>query len=251
MADQLIFSHPRISRSLKVQINPNQIEWSYGLNTANFPTYGGEVVQILSCFIEDMVVTGHVRTYKKMEQIYSWFIDYIHLATHGLKGAGRFNVQPVSMTYQPRGWTFKIYPKRLPGFKYGRDVVAPEWSIEAAVVDPDQNLKDKILSKAELQAVTGRINLFGKATGDIGFEPDDPFRSPDAQNLDKTKKLKDGSAARYDYSQLADFYNNLIPAYLQGDFDDLTADYSKPAFLKGVNEGTADAKKDVDKVRGN
>lgn len=247
MADQLIFTHPRISSSLKVQVNPNQIEWSYGLNTVNYPTYGGEVIQILSCYIDDMTITGNVKSYAKMEQIYRWFIDYIQLATQGLKGVGRFNVQPVSMFYKPRGWNFQIYPTRLPGFRYGRDVIAPEWTVQAAVVDPDQNLQEHIMTQAEIQSAYGNLQLFGKATAEIGYESDDPFRTPDVQNVDKDKKLKKGTTSRNDYGKLADWYNNLIPAYLNNDFDDLTADYSKPAFLSGVNKGTADAKKAVDK----
>lgn len=249
MADQLIFSHPAINGSLKVPINPNQIEWSYGLNTVNYPTYGGEVIQILSCFIDDMTVTGNVRTYRQMEDIYRWFIDYIQLATQGLKGAGKFNIHPVSMFYRPRGWNFQIYPTQMPGFRYGRDVVTPEWTMQAAVVDPDQNLQEKIMNRAQIQASYGDLQLFGKATANIGFEPDDPFRTPDVQNANKDKKLKKGNTSRYDYGKLADWYNNLIPSYLDNNFDDLTADYSKPTFLKGVNKGTADAKKTVDKAK--
>jgi hypothetical protein len=63
--DNLIFEHPSAEGPLSVHVNPNQIEWSYGLNTANYPTYGGEVIQILSTFIDDMTVQGNVTTYHR------------------------------------------------------------------------------------------------------------------------------------------------------------------------------------------
>jgi hypothetical protein len=41
-----------------------RVAWGYTLNTANFPTYAGEVVQILSCYVEDLEITGVVQTYR-------------------------------------------------------------------------------------------------------------------------------------------------------------------------------------------
>ena len=42
---KLKFSHPKMD-DLFVPVKPNEISWSYGLNTANYSTYGGEVIQI-------------------------------------------------------------------------------------------------------------------------------------------------------------------------------------------------------------
>lgn len=241
----LTFSHPKMSPDLVVPVKPNEISWSYGLNTANYPTYGGEVIQILSCYIEDMKVTGHIRNYRELENVYSWFIDYIQKATQG----GHFNPIPVTMTYPHRGWQFQITPKAMPTFKYGRDVVAPEWTMTAAVVDPAQDdFKQAVMDQAaqSLVETEGKLKLFGTVTGDIGFVQDDPFRSPDAGNSQTNQKNLQQGGDRSDFNQVADFYNKLIPAYLQGDFSDLAADYSKPTFTQnpnpGVNKGVQDAK---------
>lgn len=43
-------------RTLRFRTNPNEIWWSYSLNTNVEQTYGGRVVQILSTSIEDLVV---------------------------------------------------------------------------------------------------------------------------------------------------------------------------------------------------
>lgn len=244
MAAELIFSHPKVHPNLTVKVKPTQIAWSYGLNTANYPTYGGEVIQILSCFIEDMTVTGQIRSYNTLETIYAWFIDYIQIATTGKKGHGSFNPQPVIMQYPHRGWQFEIIPKSMPSFKYGRDIVAPEWTLQAAVADPDQDLKLHILDQAAqtLIETEGKLKLFGTVTGDIGFTQDDPFRSPiDSKQNDKLLKQGQEQSQRPEYGELADNFNKLIPAYLGGDFHDLSADYSKPTYVGGTNKGTSDA----------
>lgn len=237
MAQQanLLFTHPEMEKPLKVWVNPNQIEWSYGLNVANYPTYGGEVIQILSSYIDDMQLSGNVSTYHQMEWIHRWFIIYIQKATTGHAGSGKFNVQPVSMFYKERGWRFLIYPKGMPNFRYGTEVVSPEWTMQAAVVDPDQEhpLKQEILTKARTAEIASDdgFPLFGKATGNIGFEEEDPFSGPVLDpkiKKEKEKALLHGDAVRGGFKTIADRYNKLLPAYLEGNFEDLTADFSKP-----------------------
>lgn len=248
--DRVVFSHPMMSTSLSVSVNPNQIEWSYGLNTANYPTYGGEVIQILSCYVDDMAIQGNVGTYAELEKIYNWFITYIQIATTGVTGSGKFNIDPVSMYYKARGWAFTIYPTGLPGFRYGRDVVSPEWMLSASVVDPAQDLQTAIIDDVTMKAINSEdgVQLFGKATADIGFSTSNPFSDPDA-GLTKANKDKfiGGASVNNDVSKLADQFNKLIPSYLNGDFTDLTSDYSKPVLPSGVNKGTVDAKKTVTK----
>ena len=230
----LVFTHPKVPDPLRVYVNPNQIEWGYGLNVANFPTYGGEVVQILSSYVDDMTVQGDVETYRQMEEIYRWFINYIHLATVGEKGTGRYNVHPVSMYYSERQWQFNIYPIGMPGFRYGTEVVAPEWQLQAAVVDPAQGLLHKITNKA---ASEEDLRLFGRATGNIGFEEHNPFSDPEGIEGKRAEKILDKKPKQRGFKALADEYNKLLPAYIEGDFSDLVGNFSKP--VRGELEGEA------------
>lgn len=249
--NNLLFTHPKMANDLGVSVNPNSIEWSYGLNVANFPTYGGEVIQILSAFIEDITITGSVETYRQIEDIYSWFITYAQIATTGV-GTGKFNVQPVQMTYQERGWHFQIYPTGAPGFKYARDTVAPEWTISAAVVDPAQDAINAVMDQAAIEAATnetGEPALFGKATGEIGFVEHNPFSDPEGDQGTLGKKNREkylhGEKVKEGVEQLADNYNKLLPAYLEGNFEDLTADYSKP-----VTKLASEVEEKVNKQKG-
>lgn len=229
---ELIFSHPnkRVG-GIRLFVKPDEITWSYGLNTQAFPTYGGEVIQILSCYIGDMQVKGTCRNYRELEKIYRWFIKYIQIATQ----KGEFDQRPVTMRYPHRGWTFRVYPKQLPGFKYGRDIVAPEWRMVAHVVEPDPSLKASIVTEVEEEAIReGGIRLFGKVTGNIGFIHDDPFSSPDGLKDNAGEHGKEKHPQRKSYNndfEIGDWYNNLIPSYLEGNFDDLAADYSRPTGL--------------------
>lgn len=269
---QIIFSHSESREDLHVWVKPNSIEWSYQLNTANFPTYGGEVIQILSVYIEDMTITGNTRNYREMENIFRWFTNYIQRATQGKTGLGAdgYNSDPVKMTYPERGWQFEIVPKALPAFRYGRDITVPEWTMQAAVAEDGWGVSKSAMSELQSAILDARglnseflkaedIELFGKATINssaaaagydtaFNFNPDDPFSGPTEAQYKKDK-------LRGAYGELADTYNKLIPAYLQSDFSDLSADYSKPAFLnrgkggEGKNTGTPQAKDKVDKER--
>jgi hypothetical protein len=224
------FEHPKIG-VLNVRTKPNAVEWGYGLNTVNYPTYGGEVVQVLSCYIEDMNIEGDVRTYREIEEIYGWFIEYMQLATQ----KGRHDETPVKFRYFERNWVFDIIPKGLPGFRYGRDVVVPSWRMQAHVDEPDFALTELILDEkgfTGLAAVEG-FDPFGTVTGEIGYSEKDPFSAPDVTAGNEFDPEKD----RHDYTSIVDYWTSLIPSYLSGDFSALDANLSKPTFLKG-DEGT-------------
>lgn len=185
---QVTFTHPRLALTpLEISVNPDQVTWAYGLNTMSYPTYGGEVVQILSVYFDDMTLTGTVSTYAEMEVIYGWFIAYMQYATQGRDNPS-YDQHPVTFSYPERAWQFNIWPKALPGFRYGRDVVAPTWSLVAAVSetsdsDTTLSLTDLVKQAAIADTAKGDVALFGKATGDFGTTGNlqkNPWASPDA-----------------------------------------------------------------------
>jgi hypothetical protein len=238
---ELTFTSQDGSQELNVPIKPDYIKWSYGLNTQTTPTYGGEVIQILSAFISDMTVGGQVRTYSQAEKIYEFFVDKLTQATQ----QGKFKHQKgVTMYYPERDWTFKLLPLALSPLKYGRDIVVPEWEVRFHVMQADQDVISLITEQESVKALANRFgvpSLFGQATGNIGWEEDDPFRSPipdDKKLNDFYKDLIGGETVRYQASDLGDWFNNLIPSYLQGNFDDLSADYSRPSFGQSNNNRT-------------
>lgn len=208
--------------TLSVKVKPDQITWSYGLNTKNYPTFGGEVVQILSMFVGDMNIKGTVGTYKEIEEIYAWFIRYMQQATQGRSGKEAYDTEPVIMNYPHRQWTFSILPHAVPGFRYGTSVVAPTWELVAAVSEYSDNFKESILNKEMFagEASAGGFEPFGTTTAGLGYKENNPWSGP-------TEEQQAGIAA--ENKKIADHFNNLIPSFLEKDWSSVEANYSAPA----------------------
>jgi len=222
--NELIFKHPSMTDDLVVRVKPNEIVWSYGLNTANYPTYGGEVVQILSMYVDDLNISGEVRTYRDIEVIYKWFISYMQNATQGRAGDPKYDSRPVEMYYPHRDWKFSIWPKNLPGFKYGTEVTAPTWELQAAVSEFDDRFEDSVLSSQDFAGVSteGEFSPFGTATAEIGFHENNPWSAP------TNKQYKQNDPKRWD-NETVQFYGKILPSWLDNaDFSSLGADVSIP-----------------------
>lgn len=225
------FHHPYITRDLVININPDQVTWAYGLNTAVYPTYGGEVIQILSVYFDDMTIAGTVATYDELEAIYTWFITYMQYATQGRTNPS-YDQHPVDFWYTERNWHFQIWPKSLPGFRYGRDVVAPTWQLTAAVKEPDAVFADQLKTTAAFNAsATGQIEQFGATTADFGKTGDlsnNPWASPDADPNRKNQTIAQFYQA--EAQTLADQFSHFVNVYQQGDINSLPQFASAPPY---------------------
>lgn len=248
MADnRVIFSHPQISPTLGdlvIYTGAQSITWTYGLNTQSFPTYGGEVVQILSAYIDDLTISGQVGSYKMMERIYSWFLMYMNIATQGYRGATQangtqYNEVDVTMQYPMRGWTMSIRPKSIPNMAYGTDIVVPQWFMTAAVTEPDTQMTALSMAQGKIEGA----GLSSLSAG-IGFIPNDPFQSPDGDNAVNQKAFL-GAKPLFNVTvgNLEEWYDNMVSSYASGDVSSLTGSgpspYSKPAKRLQLNPTTA------------
>ena len=242
------FYHPNEHvGTLQVRTGADSIMWGYGLNVATWPTYGGQVIQILSCYIDDLEISGTLRTYREMEEVYSYFYRYMQIASQGAPGTDRFNQEPMTFRYPHRKWQMEIVPKVAPGFRKGRDVVAPTWKINCHVIDESgdvDEVAELIIKEAELKARTnatkGEFDENFGLVGKIGFKDENPFSDPN------TKFGDDFANERGKPSEvLADIYSKFIPAYLGGDFDSITAGLgSTPSFGFDNQDATVDTDED-------
>lgn len=238
------FSHGNNSTevgNLAIENGIDQAQWGYRLNTVSFPTYGGEVVQILSVYIDDVTLSGTLATYSQAEAIYSYFAKYIQIATQGRTatpqpGTSAYNMQPVVFTYPERNWSFKLYPKSVPGFRLGTDVVTPTWQLTAFVIDDSVNLnpiKDALALLAATESpVTSQLGVLKNLNDQISPTSGNPETNP-FQTYDQGAQQAAQAATKY-----ADYFNSLIPAYSAGDFSALTGGLgSTPA--SSVTGGTS------------
>lgn len=219
------FYHPACGE-LVVYTGIDQISWGYTMNTANFPTYGGEVIQILSCYVDDLQMQGTLHDYKEMQTVYDYFLKFIDNAggansvdEHGQRIRDE---RPMKFTYPHRNWVFDIFVKEAPGYRRGRDVVAPTWQITGHVVDhagDAKKLSDLIVKEAEFKSLTSgeAFDLEGK----IRYQDEDPFSDPWTDTGPNFSVL----------DKQTDQFAKLLPSYLKGDFDLIFAGVgSKPAF---------------------
>ena len=243
-ATQLIFSHELVNggEPLVVTTGADEIAWAYALNVAEFPTYGGEVVQILSVYIDDVMIEGTARQYVDVEEIYSFFINYFTIATQGSTAASadKYSQVPMIMEYAHRGWRFEIQPLEAPGFTYATETVAPKWQMKAHVVDktPDmsklQNLVVQELVNKE------QFSLKGIISPESSDPAQNPFIAPGTFLGDKFVESTAKQAAE-GVTKIGDYYNSLLPSYLNHTFFQTeTAVGAKPNF---GNEGKGETVK--------
>jgi hypothetical protein len=206
--------------SLHIWTGANQIKWGYNLNTVTYPTYGGEVVQILSANISDLTVGGDVRNYTMMEDIYLWFMVYMSVATQGWRDAGStgHNEEPVTMWYPEREWQFQIRPKAIPGLHIGTEVVAPTWQMTAAVIQGDPD--------AEALTLKGAIEGLNEIHAGVGYEEYNPFSAP------TNKKEYQSMQA---VGKIGTELDRIFSDFSAGDFDYLTKPY-----ISGPPKGSQD-----------
>ena len=224
----VVFLHPNpLVGSLTIGTGIDTAQWGYNLNTAVYPTYGGEVVQILSVYIDDLQIGGSVATYSQMEAIYSYFAAYMQIATQGRNptpdaGNSAYNLQPISFSYPARGWEFEIMPMSVPGFYLAQDLVLPSWQLTAHVVDDSVNSNPTLSSiKAQISntAISASLENFAKINDEIS--PD--MKNPDTMPFMVFTGNDSGSLQNY-----SDYYNNAITNIYSGT-DPSTVPGSAPA----------------------
>lgn len=244
---EIQFSHPLIKRTLTVSTGANQIEWSYNLNTVAYPTYGGEVVQVLSTNIDDLKISGDVRSYDEMEKIYRWFLEYMQIATQGTSSPENgYKEEAVTMNYPHRGWRLSIQPKSLPSLRYGRDVVIPSWTLQAAIKDPDPVQTELTIDHAvngDLAYFQGKVDanigLMVKDHGQMVFRQANPFSDPNGIITSDEKALYPNAPNRTEaLTGLAKQMDAAMQTLIQGSLADIFSGWSasKPASVDATTK---------------
>jgi hypothetical protein len=96
-------------RTWRFRTNPNSIRFSYILNTHVEQTFGGKVVQILSCKIEDLIVVVEAGSagWPYAANLALWLRDFLDYQRNPSATPGVFS-------YTTRGWTFNVYALSIP-----------------------------------------------------------------------------------------------------------------------------------------
>lgn len=183
------FHHDYLPTDLYVQTGADSINWTYTLNTQRYPTYGGEVVQILSCFVDTLTITGTCERQwtgdfanPGMEDIYRWFLGYMQVASQGGKGTVHYTERYITMLYLERGWVLDFQLQNLPGYMLDRDTPAPTWQIAGKVVEQigtGMSLDDILAGSAGMgNGVGADVTAFQNVQDGISLKYPDPSQSP-------------------------------------------------------------------------
>lgn len=232
------FSHPnKAVGNLLIETGLDTAQWGYNLNTQVYPTYGGEVVQILSVYIDDLQMGGNVATYSQMEAIYSYFAAYMTIATQGRNstpdaGNSAYNLDPITFTYPARGWSFEIMPRSVPGFYMAEDLVLPAWQLTAHVVD------DSVNSNPTLTSIKSQITNQAVAAGLESFQKINDEISPDMRNPDTMPFMVFTGSPASSLQNYADYYNSLIGTYANADASTIPGSSPLTATQQGAQQLT-------------
>jgi hypothetical protein len=120
------------NNQLVIETGADEITWGYGMNVSRTPTYGGEVVQILSMYADKLNIKGVCQNYGKQREICEFFQRYIGYVTGSEKKVRRQGY--LQFSYPARDWNFIIMVTEAPDLMLATEVVTPEWKITAEIV---------------------------------------------------------------------------------------------------------------------
>lgn len=111
-----------------LDINPNEASWSYKLLTNSQDTYGGRVIQILSCRIESFTIKGYLsckgtgkRQWAQMEAFESKVKNI--MAYHAN------NKKPVSFRFDALDWSGDVYLTGYSNVEYNPKTSAVSYTL--------------------------------------------------------------------------------------------------------------------------
>jgi hypothetical protein len=152
-------------RVLRFRTNPNEIWWSYGLNTAVENTYGGRVVQILGANIEDLVVKVECGRggWPYLMQVVNFMRDMIN--------DQRAKADPGLFTYTTRNWRLKVWAASVP-FQDSVTATTREIELRFKVQEDVSGVQTSMSIASELKRLQDGIgfkkNEFNTGPGALG-----------------------------------------------------------------------------------
>lgn len=164
-------------KTLRFRTNPNEIWWSYTLNTNVEQTYGGRVVQILSTRIDDLVIKIDCGRggLDYMNQV----VDFLRqMMIDQRKDGGK----TATFSYTTRGWRMKVYALSVP-FQDSVTATVRELEIRFKVQEDLSGEMSKLALDAELARLQDGIGFqhnqfntpgYGLAPGETRIQREAP-----------------------------------------------------------------------------
>ena len=131
-------------RTLRFRTNPNEMWWSYRLNTNVEETYGGRVVQMLSVRIEDLLVK--VDCGRGGWRYFMHIVDFLrYMMVEQRKNGG----QTGTFEYTTRRWKMEVYALTIP-FQDNVTATVRELELRFKIQEDISGLMSQLTLSAEL-----------------------------------------------------------------------------------------------------
>ena len=121
-------------------IDPTSASWGYTLNVKHFDTYGGRVIQTLSCKIDKLTIGGYLPQPKGgMETRYDNMIAF-EKTVKEIMDYQSSTKSPVWFSYPPLGWEAWVYLMGYKDVKYDVGTSAVSYSLTFEVENGFESL---------------------------------------------------------------------------------------------------------------
>ena len=139
-------------------LNPSSAAWSYDLNTKSYDTYGGRVVQVLSCKITGFTISGYL-SQKHLTEATRWTeMEYFENAIRNIMEYHNINQKPVSFNFETMGWVnAKVYVQGYTNVSYDVATAAIQYTLTLFVDEGLDTVKDGIVI-SELENIPSGVN---------------------------------------------------------------------------------------------
>lgn len=196
--------------SLAFRVDPDEIEWSFKVNTKVFHTIGGRVIQVLGGTLGDMVINGSFgeeRRAMHSERGYigqSWRLQEMFVnrvreimefqsadATIHHEASSKMH-KPARFIYAPKDWNFEVYVKSITDPDGGSMTRRTgkfnhRYSLVLFIVEPDsqriRQVKDEAIAQYINRISEGIGWRYSEYTG-TGWENLDPYSDTWGEELD-------------------------------------------------------------------
>ena len=152
-------------QTLRFRTNPNEIWWTYTLNTNVEQTYGGRVVQILSTRMEDLVIK--IDCGRGGLEYMNRIVDFLrNMMVEQRKNGGTTAV----FSYTTRRWRMKVYALSVP-FQDSVTATVRELEIRFKVQEDLTGEMSKLALSTELARLQDGIGWQKTAYNTPGYDP--------------------------------------------------------------------------------
>lgn len=129
-------------------VNPSTFSWGYTLNTKAFETYGGRVIQILSCKLNDCTVQGYLPVSKDPDNAYAE-MEKFESDMLGIMDWQAKVKKPLKFSFPLLGWEGTVYLTQYGSVSYSYDMAAVIYTLNLSVDDGFEQIRQSITAEAQ------------------------------------------------------------------------------------------------------